>query len=260
MFVKTAKVKDIPILIEGLFVKTLSPMNLFYFSRLNDGIGILEGEEAKHCVRVLRQQKGDEISGVDGKGNFHTGTITQMSKTSVEVSISETISEWGEHDFDIRIITSPLRLPDRFEWLVEKAVELGATSVEPVILQRTVKPSIRMERLTKIMVSALKQCKRSRLPDLKEPTKFQDFLEEEFDGLKFIASADAEEGFDAYREQIRDAGSISYLIGPEGDFSPQEYQQAVAAGFKPMNLGTNRLRAETAVIHFLSGIKYTKGY
>ncbi len=235
-------------------------MNLFFFNELKEGSGILTDEEAKHCSRTLRCKAGDEIYAVDGSGNGYLGKITVIGKSGIEVRIIKTFREWGEHPYSIRMIVSPLRLPDRFEWLIEKAVELGVTAIHPVVMERTVKPTIRESRLNAIMISAIKQSIRSRLPELAGIESLANFLRKPMPGMKLIAMAGAETSLNSLADQIRDHTGISLLAGPEGDFTEAESGLAIASGFVPVGLGKNRLRSETAVLHLLSSVKQMKGF
>lgn len=236
-------------------------MQLFLLTQLSDSTAVLESEEARHCIKVLRHRVGDLINGIDGVGAYYQARITANKKDEVHLAIVEKTENWGEHPYQIRLLVSPLRLRDRFEWLLEKAVELGATEIVPTLCRHTLahvryKPA----RMEKIMISAMKQCKRSRLTVLSEALPFEQVIAAEQEGLRLIAQADAFVSLPALATAVEDAQTVSLLIGPEGDFSNEEMDGAAAAGYQTIHLGTQRLRAETAAIHGLSGIKLLKGY
>ena len=146
-------------------------MNFYYFTQVTEDTARLEGEEARHCVKVLRKKRNDDVLGIDGKGNQYLGRITDMGKGWVELILVEKNTGFGEHPYHIEVALSPLRLPDRFEWFLEKGVELGCTHISHVITTHTVKPNLRMARLERIMIAALKQCMRSQLPHLADPQR-----------------------------------------------------------------------------------------
>lgn len=238
-------------------------MNLFYFFLKNSDFASIKGEEARHCVRVMRQKVGDRVYGIDGEGVMYSGKIVGLGKDLVEVALRERTKEWGEHPYKVCLAISPLRQADRFEWLVEKAVELGVTEVVPVITRRTVKARIRMDRLGRIMQAALKQCKRSRLPVLFEPEPISHYLErvQGVDSLRLMGWCEEEtETLGAHMEAAAAAQRVDLLVGPEGGFDVREVEAGRTAGFAPVSLGTNRLRAETAGVTLLSWTKFAKGF
>lgn len=235
-------------------------MTPFYITEIEETKGFLTDEEARHCVKVLRLKRGDEVLGVDGKGNMHRGLIRDLKKNSVEIAISETIPEWGEHEYNIALWVSPLHKADRFEWLVEKAVELGVNQIRPFVSQRTVKPSFREERIRRIAISAMKQCMRSRLPEINQPVDISEAVTSAAGQPGLFGYMEASAPVTDFAEKIRSEGVWNLFIGPEGGFTPEEAAQLMEAGAHPISLGASRLRTETAAIHLLSGIKLLKGY
>lgn len=235
-------------------------MTPFFFSEISENTGILTEEEARHCVKVLRLRRGDQVLGIDGRGKMYVGIIEELGKQRVEVRFHETHENWGEHPYRIAVWVSPLHKADRFEWLVEKCVELGATSFHPYVSKRTVKTGLRVGRLERIATSALKQCLRSRLPEIHEPVEFAEIPELATGDLKLFGWMEATEPLTELQKKIEGAKSLDLLIGPEGGFSEEEAAAAKAAGFLPISLGNNRLRTETAAIHTLSMVKTFKNY
>lgn len=235
-------------------------MTPFYFSQITDNKAILTDDEAKHCQKVLRFKTGDRILGVDGQGRQYLAKITEMGKQLVEAEILETNPGWGEPPVQISLLASPLHKADRFEWLIEKAVELGAARIQPYISKRTVKTGVRLGRLQRIMIAALKQCMRSKLPELDEPIGFFEAIDHVQADLRLIAHAGTGKPISAYAAEFDAAASIAICTGPEGDFAEEELEYALESGFLPVALGENRLRSETATIHLLGLVKHFKGY
>ena len=235
-------------------------MTPFYISQSDSKTAFLLGEEARHCVKVMRKKTGDHIIGVDGKGNMLVGKIVGMKKQLVELKVLEQKSEWGEKSQQIYLLVSPLHKADRFEWLLEKATELGVTHILPYVSKHTVKTGIRLDRLERIMVSAMKQCMRSRLPKLEEVQMLEDAILAIDAEVRLMGHGPTGQPFSEVGPAIAKASSIAILVGPEGDFAEQELQFAQEAGFLPLSLGENRLRSETAAIHMMGLVKHYAGY
>lgn len=237
-------------------------MTPFIFSNINadQSRAWLFGDEAKHCMKVMRKRQGEEVIGIDGKGSMYRARILELGKRSIELSVMEVIPNWGEKPQSIRLLVSPLHKVDRFEWLVEKAVELGATAVTPYLGKHTVKTGIRLDRLQRIALAALKQSLRSRLPVITEPVPLPEALEACDGEVRLVAHGPTGKPFKELFSNIAKAGTIDLLLGPEGDFGDGELELATAAGFVPIELGANRLRSETAAIHLLGLVKSAMAY
>lgn len=239
-------------------------MHLFFTNEISSNSAVLREDEARHCVKVLRHQPGDRIHITNGQGTIWEAVITHTDKKEVTVTFEKEISEFGEHGFTITLIFSPLRLKDRFEWLVEKAVELGVTDLIPVRCERTdkYKASFKPDRVKTILLTATKQCLRSKIPQLHPYQSLESVLQtvQSQESLHLIARSDAPEGIPSLSTKIEDSREISLLIGPEGDFTDTEYELAISKGFHPIHLGHQRLRSETAAIYGLGAIKLFKGY
>ena len=223
---------------------------------------ILHAEETRHCVKVLRHREGDEIFATEGDGNMYKAKIISFDKNGCQLKIIETYKNFGEHAYRISLAVSPLRLKDRFEWMMEKAVELGVTDVIPLRCQRTdtYKAKFKQNRIETILMTALKQSKRCRLPVLHELTDFESWIKQEHPGLNLMGWCETDAPLQDHSPQIKETDQINLLIGPEGDFTDDEVKMAQKAGFLPISLGENRLRTETAAIFGLSIIKFLKGY
>jgi 16S rRNA (uracil1498-N3)-methyltransferase len=239
-----------------------STMQIFWLEVLNSTLARLNQSESLHCRKVLRHQKGDEIFCIDGKGKAYRTRIKAFEKQQTQLEILETIPGWGEHNCHIRLIVSPLRLKDRFEWLIEKSVELGVTEIYPVQCLRTdkYKAKFKPERLNTLLLTATKQCKRSRIPILHPVQGLNDYLSLDRQGPSYLAYCEAETLLQEQKDQIAAAAELNLLIGPEGDFTEAEVEWAEAHGFQRISLGKARLRTETAGIYGLGVFKMVRGY
>lgn len=211
----------------------------------------LPEEEARHCTRVLRMHEGDVIEVVDGAGRLYQCRITLAHDKRCNVEIVEQVSQPAHWGHDIVLAIAPTKNLDRIEWVVEKATEMGIDRIVPLLCCNSERKVLKTERLHKIAVAAMKQSLKATLPVIDELTPFSRFISQPFEGNRFIAYCDpmlprSERQLFA-RQYVPHAHTL-VLIGPEGDFSPEEVQQALAAGFIPVSLGESRLRTETAAI------------
>ena len=221
-------------------------MHVFYTPDIQNRAE-LPAEEAAHAVRVLRLQAGDEVTLTDGKGNFYRAETSVASSKRCLVTILETQPQeplWQGH---LHIAMAPTKNMDRTEWFAEKATEIGFDELTFLNCRFSERKVIKTERIQKILVSAIKQSLKARLPRLNEMTDFNKFVRQPFNGQKFIAHC--YEGEKPLLKDILKQGEDALvLIGPEGDFSEEEVKTAVAQGFQPVSLGRSRLRTETAAL------------
>ncbi|MEL6674051.1 MAG: RsmE family RNA methyltransferase [Bacteroidota bacterium] len=233
-------------------------MQLFLISSSDHKQGQLSAGETRHSLKVLRHQIGEEIHGIDGKGNYYRARLKAVIDQQAQLEILEHQKDWGEAPGRLVLAIAPLRLKDRFEWAIEKAVELGVTEIYPIQTQRVdpYKSKFKPERLRTIMVTAMKQCKRSRLPLLHDRLSWQEFLAHQpsLPNQKYLAWCEAEAPL-SERVQAAPFADTLLVIGPEGDFSPEEIQQAQQKDFQLVSLGSTRLRTETAALYALSLLK-----
>ena len=220
-------------------------MHIFYTPELSGNTYTLDETESKHCVRVLRLEKGDEITLVDGRGGWFTAEIADPNPKRCAVNVIKSELNFGQRNFQVQVAIAPTKNIERIEWFLEKATEIGIDRVTPLLCRYSERKEIKSERLEKVMVSAMKQSLKAYLPQLDELTKFNDFISQPFTGQKFIAHCEEQ-----HRELLKNAikldGNYLILIGPEGDFSSEEIRMAIDAGFIPVRLGDSRLRTETA--------------
>lgn len=207
----------------------------------------LPEEEAAHCLRVLRLSSGDKIELTDGKGSFYDAVIDSVTGKHCMVRIENSFSPqplWKGH---FHLAVAPTKNMERMEWLVEKATEIGVDEFSFLNCRFSERKVIKNERLEKIVVSAMKQSLKAVKPLLNPMTDFHKFVKMPFDGKKYIAHCYEGERH-LLKEALRVGEDALVLIGPEGDFSTQEVEQALAAGFEPISLGRSRLRTETAAL------------
>lgn len=209
--------------------------------------GELPEEEAGHCLRVLRLGVGDEVMLTDGKGFFYKAVITAATGKRCQVKVVETIGQAPLWNGRLHLAMAPTKNMDRIEWFAEKATEIGFDELSFVNCRFSERKVIKTERIEKIVVSAVKQSLKARKPLVNELTDFGKFIQQKFEGQKFIAHC--YEGEKPLLKDVLIPGKDAVvLIGPEGDFSPEEVQKAEAAGFQAISLGKSRLRTETAAL------------
>ena len=221
-------------------------MWLFYTPDIQDDMQLPE-EEAGHCIRVLRMKEGDSIRLTDGKGSFYDAVISAVSGKRCMVHIESREVQQPLWDGHLHFAVAPTKLMDRNEWFVEKAVEIGVDEITFLKTDHSERDVVKMERIEKIAVSAMKQSQKATLPVLNGMSTLRNLIERGFDGDKFIAHC--EPGSKVLLQDAVIPGHDSLvLIGPEGDFSPAEIEMALKAGFRPISLGPSRLRTETAAL------------
>ncbi|MCI5719678.1 MAG: 16S rRNA (uracil(1498)-N(3))-methyltransferase [Bacteroidales bacterium] len=290
-------------------------MEIFYTNMVDGREARLDAEESTHAVKVLRHRRGDEIAVVDGFGNMFHCRLTDDSPKGAVAEILEKVPGWGAHPYSLNMAVCPTKNIDRFEWFCEKATELGVDVITPIIGERSERRVFKPERCRKIVLSAMKQSLKAKLPTVLDAVPLKDFLSQDVPGLKLICycfegdarresitdvlneyatgfngidSADAtgatghigssDAASDASAAAANDASAdaanaaaasdasaaagttaghcpetldepkITILIGPEGDFSPEEANLAVSQGYIPVHLGPSRLRTETAAV------------
>lgn len=220
-------------------------MHIFYTPGLSGENYTLDEAESKHCVRVLRLEKGGEIILVDGRGGWFKAVINDPNPKKCVVKVVNESLNFGRRNFRIHIGIAPTKNIDRTEWFLEKATEIGIDRITPLLCQHSERKEIKTDRLEKVAISAMKQSLKAYLPQLDEMTKFNDFIQQSFQGQKFIAHCD-EQHRGLLKNVTKPGENYLILIGPEGDFSPEEIEMAIHAGFQPVSLGESRLRTETA--------------
>lgn len=259
-------------------------MELFYSENIEGGICRLDHDESGHCIKVLRHRCGDEISVIDGRGTLYRCRITNDSHKGVEAMVLDEVAEWGSHPYHLHLAVCPTKNNDRYEWFAEKACEMGFDMLSPVIGDHSERKILKIQRVEKILVSAAKQSLKASVPVVNEPVSVKEFIKQHRAGaaseqngvdaasersispcscsancsidseqpLRLIAYCFEDENIP--RRSIKEVLScyegheIIVMIGPEGDFSKEEADLALASGFIPVHLGDSRLRTETAAL------------
>lgn len=247
-----------------MFTNITNFMELFYSSSIKGENLLLEGSEAVHCCRVLRKREGDEIFAIDGEGGLYRCRITAVKKPVVEAVITEKLKGQGECAYNLTMAVCPTKNMERFEWFTEKAVELGVSRIVPLVSGHSIRTVVKKERLEAVALAATKQSLKAYLPVIESPIGVLDFLgDAPVADLKLIAHCESGEKFsirsciDQMQKTHRDEKpAVIIMIGPEGDFTKEEIDTAQAAGFKPITLGTSRLRVETAALAAVSEVYF----
>jgi 16S rRNA (uracil1498-N3)-methyltransferase len=216
---------------------------MFYQPGISDGEFKLSPEESRHAIKVLRLTVGDVIEITDGKGTLYQSVLTDTNPSSCRFRVQREIAIPPD-PYRVHIGLAPTKSPDRTEWFVEKCVELGVHKISFMSCFNSERASVNMDRIGKIAVSAMKQSQRVLLPDLAPMIPFRDVLKAD-EHEKFIAYVDASQPHHL-KSLAHPSSTYLVLIGPEGDFTKDELEMALGAGFKKVSLGTHRLRTETA--------------
>ena len=231
-------------------------MNSFYLPEIKDGINFLSPEESKHAVKVLRLKSGDSIQILDGKGGNYTVEINEANHKKTFFSILDKEQQKASSHY-IHIAIAPTKNIDRIEWFVEKAVEIGIHEISFIVCKNSERKVLKIDRIHRKAVSAMKQSMNTFLPKINELTSYEDFLQNIAATEKYIAFVDFENPIQL-KNVITPKNNYCILIGPEGDFTIDELNQAIDLDFQKVSLGNSRLRTETAGIiacHFFQFIQ-----
>lgn len=220
-------------------------MQLFYGHREGDRV-LLSEDESKHAVKVLRKSVGDELHVFDGKGNLYIGSIVDNHPKHCGITIDSIEENWGSLPYSFHLAIAPTKNMDRLEWLVEKAVEIGISRITPLLCEHSERKVLKPARLERILLSATKQSLKGTLPQLDELTPFKEFVEAEREYPTYIGYCGDGEKTPLHKAMRTEGSSVCVMIGPEGDFSPAEFERAIAAGITGITLGDQRMRTETA--------------
>jgi 16S rRNA (uracil1498-N3)-methyltransferase len=217
----------------------------------NNSVIILEGYVYRHLVQVLRKKKGDMIVLTDGLRNIYHSVIVEINKENLICTYSETENNVNEPELYVVLFAAPLRNSERFEFLIEKSVELGVSEIYPVYTRNTVKKgsfsASYLKRLEKIIIGAMGQSQRCFKPILHESINFERVLDINIGNLnRFFFYEFAEQGSKAHLDML--TKQVNIFIGPEGGFTLNESEMLIKNNWKPCSLGPRKLRAETAAI------------
>ncbi len=233
-------------------------MRRFYSNNISGNKILLDHEENRHLFKVLRLREGDKIEAVDGLGNLYLGEITSFVDKQAQIELKE--KQFVEKEqCPIIAAVAMTKSSNRFEYFVEKATEIGVDEIVPLVTKRTLQPRFKLDRLNKIIISAGKQSGRVRFPILREKMTLNDLIESYPIKQKYFAHCEEEqERFSITQLYDKSLASL-ILIGPEGDFTQVEIDSLILNQFKPITLGTNRLRVETAAVYAVSLMSNLRG-
>ena len=222
----------------------------------------LPADEAMHALRVLRLKGGDEIFLMDGVGNYYRAQVTIAATHHCYYEILEHLPQEPEWTGHLHLAIAPTKMMDRMEWFVEKATEIGVDEISFLNCKFYERKLLKLPRLEKIVISAVKQSHKAWNPVLHELVSFKDFIRQPCEGRKFIAHCYDEIPRAYLFDELRKSSApeeLTVMIGPEGDFSLDEVQDAIAAGYQSVHLGTSRLRTETAGLSAVMMMRLVKG-
>ncbi|SDB34748.1 16S rRNA (uracil1498-N3)-methyltransferase [Flavobacteriaceae bacterium MAR_2010_188] len=223
-------------------------MQLFYNPEISINTSTIsfDKEESRHISKVLRRKNGDILKITDGKGFIYDAKIIEDTIKACKVEIvSHKFEE--NHPYKLHLAVAPTKMNDRYEWFLEKATEIGIDSITPIFCDNSERKSIKSDRFERIIQSAVKQSLQAYMPQLNEAISFNDFVNERSEGRLLIAHCE-ETNKQNLKDVINRNEEVTILIGPEGDFSPDEIKLALSKEFIPVSLGDTRLRTETAAI------------
>lgn len=234
-------------------------MYVFYQPDLTTDQIVLSEEESKHCIRVLRLKKGDEVNIADGKGTQAIASIADDNVKKCVLEVKQRLMHKPRETF-LHIAIAPTKNFDRMEWFIEKATEMGIEEISFVECEHSERNRINMERCEKVAVSAMKQSKQWWLPKINDIAPLKMFLgSSDKNALKLLAWCETNEE-QSLPKHLKTSTHKHFLllIGPEGDFTTEEVDLAKKSGFTPVSLGENILRTETAALYACAVINFLK--
>ena len=220
-------------------------MNLFYSQNIINNFIILSKIETNHCMNVLRYSLNDRVNVVDGKGNLYKCIISEIVKQQAYLKVQDLDVNFDNNMYYVHIAISPIKNHDRLEWFVEKSIEIGVDKISFISCDRTLRKKVRDNRILNVAITAMKQTLKAKIPEINYDLSFSEFIKSCNSSNKFICHLENNRKslfeFDLVKNE-----EICILIGPEGDFSNSEINNALDSGFKSLTLGSSRLRTETA--------------
>ena len=222
-------------------------MQLFYHPELlpQSDTCTFDAIESQHIVRVLRKREGDILWITNGKGYLFQSEITLAHDKRCKVKVLKATEQKSHRNYYLQLVIAPTKNMDRLEWFAEKATEIGVDEIVPIICEHSERKILKIDRLEKVIIAAMKQSAQYTLPVLREPIGFAEWVNQPFEGQRFIAHCEETER-QSFQKEIEPRQKVQVFIGPEGDFSTKEIALALQKGIKPVTFGINRLRTETA--------------
>jgi 16S rRNA (uracil1498-N3)-methyltransferase len=217
----------------------------FYSEDIFDSFILLPEDEAHHAIKVLRKKVGDTILVVDGRGGRYESVFENENSKDCRLKIIKKINDIEEFNSIVHIAIAPPKSHDRIEWFIEKSIEIGVNEISFIQTSNSERKTIKIQRVRKYAIAAMKQSLKARLPVINDMEYISNFLLKCKNKQKFIAHLDKKNSSDLFNS-VKKSVDCCVLIGPEGDFNSLEINESIENGFKPVNLGPNRLRTETA--------------
>jgi len=211
-------------------------------------LATLTSEESWHCAKVLRKKTGDKIQLIDGIGNFYEGVLEIVSDKKCTANLTSGPILQEKRNYYLHLAIAPTKQIDRIEWMIEKAVEIGIDEISFISCKNSERTVIKIDRIIKIVESAVKQSLQAYLPKINDLTSFKEIINSKEADQKLIAHCYNEEKNDLKQMEFKNKSTL-VLIGPEGDFSMDEVDIALKNNFKAVSFGSNRLRTETAGLY-----------
>ncbi len=231
-------------------------MNIFYKPDIKEETLVLDPEESMHCSRVLRSRIGDRIQLIDGRGGYYEAEIMDNNPKATHIQIINKQLDYKPLPYMLHMAIAPTKNMDRFEWFIEKATEIGISRITPILCTRSERKHVRTDRLVKVMIAAAKQSEKAYFPIIDDLVPYKEWIRKQQGEHCYIAHC--MEGEVKNLSQISIHDSLTVAVGPEGDFTPEEVDAALEAGFGPLSLGTYRLRTETAGIYVCAAVSYAQ--
>ncbi len=226
-------------------------MQLFYAPDITPPTYTFSEEESKHAIRVLRLSQGELLSITDGRGRLFSSRIIDANPKRCTVEVESTIECYEPLPYSLTMCVAPTKNIERFEWFLEKATEIGICEIFPLLSSHSERKAIKQEREEKVITAAMKQSLKAFHPTLHPLTPLKSIIERESSAERFIAHcnpAQSDEGKQYLGDVVTAGTDVEILIGPEGDFSPEEVSLALKNGYREISLGDQRLRTETAAV------------
>lgn len=221
---------------------------IIFIATIHGDTATLTTEESWHCTKVLRKKTGDKVHLIDGKGNFYEGVLELITEKKCTAKVSNGPIPQVPRNYYLHLAIAPTKQMDRIEWMVEKAIEIGCDEISFFSSKNSERSSIKIDRIIKIVESAVKQSLQAFIPKVNELVSFKEFIHNQKADQKLIAHC-----YDLPKTNIKELTfknmSSLVLIGPEGDFTKEEVDLALQHEYKTISLGNNRLRSETAGLY-----------
>ena len=221
----------------------------------------LPAAEAMHAMRVLRLKGGDELFLMDGVGNYYRAVVTIAATHNCYYDIVECQPQTPQWQGHVHLAIAPTKMLDRIEWMIEKATEVGVDEITFFHSKFSERRVVKIPRLEKIAISAMKQSHKAWKPVIHDIVSFKDFIASPVEGRKYIAHCYEEiprVSLFTELQALDPTEPVTVLIGPEGDFSIDEVQMAIEAGYQSVHLGNSRLRTETAGLMAVTMMQLSK--